>query len=73
MPPNKKPDEWVTPEELAAQVKVSVETVYWWNRTNKAPKRHKFGKHVRYTRADVDAWLRDRLVLDATGLDAGEQ
>lgn len=74
MPLKQKPAEWVTVEELAAEIKVSPQTVYTWNKQGKAPRRARFGKYVRYTRADVDQWMRDKfLKLDASGLDAGEQ
>jgi excisionase family DNA binding protein len=54
--------EWVTPSELADELKIDVQTVYLWHQKGTAPKRHRFGKHVRYTRADVEAWKAEHVV-----------
>lgn len=72
--PSKPGDELLSPAQLAAEVGVDVTTIYKWNSKGLAPKRHRLtGRCVRYKRSDVNAWLRDKLELDATGLDAGEQ
>jgi excisionase family DNA binding protein len=44
-------------EELAAYLGVPVQTVYDWRTTGRAPRAYKFGKHVRFALADVQAWL----------------
>lgn len=54
--------EWVTPSELAEELKIDVQTVYLWHQKGTAPKRHRFGKHVRYTRPDVEAWKAEHVV-----------
>lgn len=46
--------------ELAALCGVSPATVYRWNCKNRAPRRYRLGKHIRYRRADVDSWLETR-------------
>jgi excisionase family DNA binding protein len=46
-----------SPEGLATVLNVPVATVYRWNSTGTGPRRIHVGKHVRYRRADVEAWL----------------
>lgn len=55
-------DEWLSPQDLAAQLKVSVDTVYKWNVTGAGPSRTRVGRHVRYRRSDVEVWLRSQEV-----------
>jgi excisionase family DNA binding protein len=47
-------------DDLATLIQVPVKTVYNWRTEGKGPKGIKLGKHVRFRRADVEAWL-DRL------------
>lgn len=47
---------WFTTEECAAHLSIPRDTLLYWRRVGKGPPHHKFGKHVRYARADVDAW-----------------
>lgn len=49
--------EWMTPEELAGYLKIPVSTCYAWRYKGTGPKGSKVGRHVRYRRSDVDAWL----------------
>ena len=51
-----------TVEDLAEYFHVPVPTVYAWNSRGIGPKRYRVGKHVRYRRADVDAWLETQAV-----------
>jgi excisionase family DNA binding protein len=53
-------DELLSPDDLAALLKVPVKTVYNWRSEGKGPKGIKVGKYVRFRRSDVEAWL-DRL------------
>jgi excisionase family DNA binding protein len=50
-------DKLMTVEALAEYLGVPVATVYAWNSRGLSPKRYRVGKHVRYRRADVDAWV----------------
>ena len=50
-------DELLSPEDLAAFLKVPVGTVYQRNYKNTGPRRVRVGRHVRYRPADVEAWL----------------
>ena len=50
-------DEYLSPEGLAALLDVPVGTVYQWNYKGVGPRKTRVGRHVRYRRSDVDAWL----------------
>ncbi len=50
-------EKMISPKELATFLGVPVQTVYEWNHTGAGPRYSRFGKHVRYARADVEAWL----------------
>lgn len=51
------PQEFVSPEGLAALLALPVATVYGWRTKGVGPRGIKVGRHVRYRRSDVDAWL----------------
>lgn len=46
-------EEYLTPEEVAERLKVSVETVWRWCREGFGSK---FGRTYRITPADIEAW-----------------
>ena len=48
----------LSPQEFADYVGVPVRTVYAWNHQGTGPTPIKVGKHVRYRREDIEAWLR---------------
>lgn len=50
-------DEYLSPADLAALIHVPVGTVYQWNYKGVGPRKTKVGRHVRFRRTDVDAWL----------------
>lgn len=43
--------------DLSDELGVPVSTIYTWNSRGTGPNYLKVGRHVRYRRADVDAWL----------------
>lgn len=43
--------------ELAKELGVPPKTIYGWRTRGVGPRGIKIGKHVRFKRADVDAWL----------------
>lgn len=49
--------EFLTPEALSEMLGVPKATVYKWNHSGTGPRFIRVGKHVRYRRADVDAWV----------------
>lgn len=54
---NDRSERLLGPKELAEYVGVPLRTVYQWNHRGTGPKMLVVGKHRRYRRADVDAWL----------------
>jgi excisionase family DNA binding protein len=50
-------DTLMTVQDVAAYLGVPVATVYQWNSRGHGPTRYRLGKHVRYRRSDVEAWV----------------
>ena len=50
-------DDLLGPPQLADYLGVSLATIYQWNHKGSGPRRIRVGRHVRYRRRDVDAWL----------------
>lgn len=59
-------DEWRGPEALADYLGMPVPTIYAWRARGRRPRAHRIGKHLRFRRADVEAWLAEQ-ADDATG------
>lgn len=53
-------DRLVTPEELSEMLQIPVGTIYQWRARHTGPPAHKVGRHLRYRRADVEAWLEEQ-------------
>lgn len=53
--------EWIGIEQLARELGVPVRTIYAWRTRNGGPRGATFGKHVRFRREDVEAWIATRL------------
>lgn len=49
--------EWTGIEALAEEIGVPVRTVYAWRSRGLGPPGYKLGKHIRFRREDVEAWL----------------
>lgn len=47
-------------EKLAEYLGVPVQTIYDWRMTGRAPRAHKFGKHLRFAVSYVQVWLDER-------------
>jgi excisionase family DNA binding protein len=50
-------EQWLTTEELAAELKVAAETVRDWRKRGTGPRGTKIGHAVRYSRSDIAAWI----------------
>jgi excisionase family DNA binding protein len=48
---------FMSPEQLADYCGVSINTVYRWRKYSQGPVATRMGKHLRFARADVIAWL----------------
>jgi len=55
--PDSKPSPLITTDELVTEFQVPKSTLYAWRATGKGPRAIRIGKHLRYRRADVDAWV----------------
>lgn len=53
--------------ELARELNVSIRTLDQWAYLGKGPAYLKLGKHRRYRREDIDAWLDERTVSTSAG------
>lgn len=49
--------ELLTPQVLAEGLGVPVQTLYVWRTKGAGPRAIKVGRHLRYRRSDVEAWL----------------
>lgn len=54
-------DEWIGVEDLAAELGVPVRTIYTWRAKGRGPRAGTFGKHLRFRRRDVDAWIESQM------------
>jgi excisionase family DNA binding protein len=50
-------DQWLTIYELASELQIPVKSLRAWRLRGTGPTAVKIGRHVRYRRADVDAWI----------------
>lgn len=50
-------DEWIGIAELAAELRVPKQTIYGWRVKGAGPRSATFGRHVRFRRSDVNAWI----------------
>jgi excisionase family DNA binding protein len=53
--------EWLTPPELADELRLPVRTLYDWKLRGVGPPGVRIGRHLRYDRRAVDAWLNDQI------------
>jgi excisionase family DNA binding protein len=59
-------DQLMTVEEVSAHLQVPVTTLYNWRYLGTGPACAKIGRHLRYRRADVEAWVDERVKLNAS-------
>jgi predicted DNA-binding transcriptional regulator AlpA len=48
---------WLDVGQLSTYLSVPVNTLLHWRKNATGPRYHKFGRAVRYARADVDSWV----------------
>ena len=51
----------LTITDLSQMLGVPVDTLYGWRHRGLGPRGYRVGRHVRYRRASVEAWLAERL------------
>jgi excisionase family DNA binding protein len=53
--------EWLTTAEVAELLRVPIRTIYGWrSQRQNAPLAIRVGKHLRWRRTEVEAWLSNR-------------
>ncbi|KQM84594.1 hypothetical protein ASE68_09475 [Agromyces sp. Leaf222] len=63
MPASRFVDElgdYLSVDELAQYLQLSKETIYHWRLDGTGPRATKLGKHLRFRRENVEAWLQAR-------------
>lgn len=56
-------EQLMTAIQVSAYLQVPVTTLYNWRYLGTGPACAKIGRHLRYRRADVEAWVTERLQL----------
>jgi excisionase family DNA binding protein len=56
--------ELMTVQEVAGYLRIPVGTLRNWRVTGEGPRAARIGRHVRYRRADVEAWVAERVRID---------
>lgn len=54
---NDRTDGLLTVQQVAEYLSIPVATLYGWRYRGEGPLGFRVGRHVRYRREDVDAWL----------------
>jgi excisionase family DNA binding protein len=57
MPASALAEPLMTTAEVAAYLRVPVATIHQWRYRSEGPRAAKVGRHLRFRKADVDAWL----------------
>jgi excisionase family DNA binding protein len=47
----------LTVAQVAEILQVPPDTIYYWRTVGEGPRGHRYGKHLRFHEADVQAWL----------------
>jgi len=47
----------ITPSEVADLLRLPLQTIYGWRHRRQGPPAMRVGRHLRYRRRDVEAWL----------------
>lgn len=50
-------DRWLSTQEFADYIGLSVETIYYWRKKGAGPSGVRIGRYVKYRLSDVDAWI----------------
>jgi excisionase family DNA binding protein len=52
--------ELLTPQEVAELLRIPLATLQTWRSNRTGPTGYRVGRHIRYDRRDVEAWLAER-------------
>jgi len=53
--------DYFTPESLAEHLQIPVVTIYQWRYRGEGPPGFRVGRHVRFRKADVAAWIQKQM------------
>jgi len=56
-------EQLLTIEQLADVLQIPKQTLYRWRSEGSGPRGMRVGRHVRYRRTDVEAWLDERVAV----------
>jgi excisionase family DNA binding protein len=51
----------LTVSDVSEMLGIPVDTLYGWRHRGQGPQGYRVGRHVRYRRASVEAWLESRI------------
>ena len=51
----------LTVNDLSEMLGIPVDTLYGWRHRGQGPQGYRVGRHVRFRRASVEAWLESRI------------
>jgi excisionase family DNA binding protein len=54
-------DPLLSAQRLADYLEVPLATIYAWRHRHQGPPGLRIGRHLRFRRTDVDAWIEDRI------------
>ena len=57
--------QWLSPQNLADEFGVPVATIYSWRAKGYGPRGIHVGRHVRYSRKEVDRWTAEQMAASA--------
>lgn len=60
-------DQLLDPPGVSERLLIPVQTLAVWRSRGEGPRYMKIGKHVRYSVAELDAWLSERTVTPSSG------
>lgn len=63
------PGDNLSPEQVSELLQVPVPTLYAWRYHRTGPPAFRVGKHVRYRRRDLEAWIEAQLAAERTTAD----
>jgi len=63
------PPQLLTIRELAELLQVPVPTIHNWRYRRQGPKGFRVGRHIRFLRSDVEAWLAHQRDVDPSSQD----
>jgi excisionase family DNA binding protein len=53
--------DWLTPEDIADELQIPLRTLYSWRARRLGPEAIRIGRHLRYSRQEIDRWLDEQI------------